>query len=121
MPYVWNATIYQGSSYRWRFTYRSPAGEPIDISDCEAEYVVSAAYGGERLLELTTGNGGVVLGGVAGTIEINGPAEATGAIPVPAELGSPPIRPGVHQLDLRWPDGTVERLIRGTANTAKRV
>lgn len=66
-------TIYQGATFRKRLTWKGPlpAQTPIDLTGCTARMQVRPEVESPTvLLELTTANGGITLGGVAGTIEL---------------------------------------------------
>jgi len=66
-------TIYQGATFRKRLTWKGPlpAQTPIDLTGCTARMQVRPEVESSTvLLELTTANGGITLGGVAGTIEL---------------------------------------------------
>ena len=75
-------TIYQGATFRKRLRWTSKAtGAPLDLTGCKARMQVRAEIEStEVLLELTTENGGIELGGTAGTVDLYIGATATAAI-----------------------------------------
>lgn len=98
-------TIYQGATFRKRLTWRAPDGTPIDLSGCTARMQVRAEVESPTvLLSLTTENGGLTLGGVAGTVELYVSDEDTGTITWDA---------GVWDLEVVHPSGEVTRLAQG--------
>ena len=74
-------TIYQGATFRKRLRWTNKAtGTPLDLTGCKARMQVRAEVEStEVLLELTTENGGITLGGTAGTIDFYVGATATAA------------------------------------------
>lgn len=59
-----------GATRAWRMTYRQGrALPPVDLTGCGAALTLSDRVGGLDVA-LTSGNGGVNLGGVDGTIEV---------------------------------------------------
>ena len=74
-------TIYQGATFRKRLRWTNKAtGTPLDLTGCKARMQVRAEVEStEVLLELTTENGGITLGGTAGTIDFYVGATVTAA------------------------------------------
>ncbi len=71
-------TIEQGSTFRKLFTWK--AGVPVDLTGCTARMQIRETIPSSVVLHsLTTENGGITLGGVAGTIALLIPATATAA------------------------------------------
>lgn len=101
--------IYCGATFRKRLTWKSPAGTPIDLSGCTARMQIRAEVESPAvLLELTTANGRIALGGVAGTVDLLITDEDTAAIAWES---------GVFDLEIAHPDGSVTRLAKGTVIT----
>ncbi len=99
-------TIYQGATFRRRLRWLNPDKTPIDLTGCTArmqvrEEVESTA----ALLELTTENGRIALGGTAGTVNLLIDAGTTAAITWSG---------GVHDLEIVHPSGEVTRLAEGS-------
>jgi hypothetical protein len=98
--------IYQGATFRKRLRWLNPGQTPIDLTGCTArmqvrEEVESTAV----LLELTTENGRIVLGGTAGTVEMLVDADTTAAITWDG---------GAWDLEIVHPAGEVTRLAQGS-------
>lgn len=106
-------TIYQGATFRKRLTWKGPSGTPIDLTGCTARMQVRAEVGSPTvLLELTTENGGIVLGGALGTIDLYTSDEDTGAITWDG---------GVWDLEIVHPGGEVTRLAQGSISVSPEV
>ena len=65
-------TIEQGSTFRKTLTWKAGTPQlPIDLTGCTARmHIRSAVSAATTLHEMTTENGGIVLGGALGTIEL---------------------------------------------------
>lgn len=106
-------TIYQGATFRKRLTWRAPDGTPIDLSGCTARMQVRAEVESPTvLLSLTTENGGLTLGGAAGTVDLYVSDEDAGAITWDA---------GVWDLEVVHPSGEVTRLAQGSVAVSPEV
>lgn len=68
---VYNFTIEQGTTFRRTLTLKDAAGDPVDLTGYTARMQIRAEVESTSvMLSLTTQNGGISLGGVAGTIEL---------------------------------------------------
>lgn len=110
-------TIYQGATFRKRLRWTNKAtGTPLDLTGCKARMQVRAEVEStEVLLELTTENGGITLGGTAGTIDFYVGATATAAITWTS---------GVFDLEIIHPGALpddVTRLAQGTVSVSPEV
>lgn len=106
-------TIYQGATFRKRLTWTAPDGTPIDLSGCTARMQVRAEVESPAvLLSLTTENGGLTLGGAAGTVELYVSDEDTGAITWES---------GAWDLEIVHPSGEVTRLAQGSVAVSPEV
>lgn len=110
-------TIYQGATFRKRLRWSDKAtGTPIDLTGCTARMQVRAETGSSTvLLELTTENGGITLGGTAGTIDLYVGATATAALGWEG---------GVFDLEIIHPGALpddVTRLAQGTVSVSPEV
>lgn len=102
---VKNITIEQGATYTYNLIYKDSNSVPVDLSGYTARMQVRKTKANtETLLDLTTENGCIVLGGSLGTIAITASATLTAAIDAKA---------GVYDLELVSPSGAVKRLIEG--------
>jgi hypothetical protein len=102
---VRNLVIEQGATYEQGLVYNDSAGEPVDLTDHTARMHIREAYDSEdALIELTTENGRITLGGTAGTIVLYISDEDTEALDFSSAR---------YDLELVQPDGRVKRLLRG--------
>lgn len=99
-------TIYQGATFRKRFTWYSPGGtQPIDLTGCTARMQVRLEIDDPAvLLDLTTENGGITLGGVAGTVDLLVSDTDTSHISWDT---------GVFDLEIKFANGDVVRMVYG--------
>lgn len=101
--------IDQGATFDKTFTWKTGTkanAVPVDLTGCKAraqfrEELVSEAV----LLELTTENQRIVLGGPTGEIRLLISATETAAMGWPT---------GVYDLEVEFPDGTVVRRMAGS-------
>ena len=106
-------TIYQGATFRKRLMWRAPSKAPIDLTGCTARMQVRPEVESSTvLLELTTANGGITLGGVAGTIELFVSDDASTLFTWTA---------GVWDLEIEFPGGDVRRLAQGSISVSPEV
>ncbi len=78
---------------------------PVDLTGCVARmHVRERIDSPTTLLELTTENGGIELGGTAGTIRRRMTAAQTAALTW---------RSGVYDLEIEFPGGIVRRVLAG--------
>lgn len=75
LPGELNLTIYQGSTFYLVITITDENSDPVDFTGCSAAMTVKA--GTIAVIELTTDNGRITLGGAAGTITLEIDAEDT--------------------------------------------
>jgi hypothetical protein len=105
----------QGATYRRTFTWGTAGtpdvdgnptlGTPHDLTGCTARMQIRQAYGKPVLLEATTENDGIVLGGVDGTIELALSDTMTDAVALRS--------PGRYDLEVMYPSGDVVRVLEG--------
>lgn len=112
-------TIYQGATFRKRLTWHSPAVAPatlgplVDLTGCTARmHIRGKLADASTLLTLTTENGRIALGGVAGTVDLYISDEDTAAISWTA---------GVWDLEIVLSNGDVTRLAEGSVSVSKEV
>jgi hypothetical protein len=115
-----NIVIEQGSTFRLRLTLRLPAvvqGEPGELMDLSGHiarmHIRQKVASPEIILALTSENGGLTLGGAAGTIDLFISDEDTASLT---------IRSGVYDLEIETvPDGDVTRIIQGQVQVSPEV
>lgn len=100
-------TVDQGATINTLITWLDQDGEPIDLTTFTARMQVRPDYDSDSiLLDLTTENGMITLGGLSGTITLNVPATDMEAIAY-----------GQYVYDLEMVNGSeVTRLLMGTFN-----
>jgi len=106
--------LLQGQTYHQVFTWRAgtpPA--PVDLTGCSALMHVRASVGAPAvLLELSTTNGRIALGGEAGTITLALSAAETAALTFAS---------AVYDLEITHPGGQVRRLLQGAVAVSPEV
>lgn len=113
-PFKHNITIIQGATLRDVTTWKAgtPA-VPVDLTGCTARMQVRAKIdSADTLLNLTTENGGITLGGTAGTVTVFLSATATAALTW---------KSGVYDLEVQFGNGDVRRLLAGSVAVSPEV
>jgi hypothetical protein len=106
-------TIEQGATLLLNLIWKDSLGAPVNITSYTARMQVREKYASTTAaLTLTTENGGITLGGAAGTVAVVGAASATALLT---------FRRGVYDLELVSPGGVVTRLIEGTVTVTPEV
>lgn len=107
-------TIYQGATFRKRLVWKAGTPKvPVDLTGCTARMQVRAEVESpDFLLELTTANGGITLGGAAGTVDLYVSDETTSAITWTS---------GVFDIEIEHPSGEVTRLAQGSVGVSPEV
>lgn len=111
----YNIIIEQGATFRLRLTLKLPGDpEPMDLSGHIARMQIRTKVASDTVLySLTTENGGITLGGVAGTIDLFISDEDTAAMT---------FRSGVYDLEIEAvPNGDVIRIIEGQVRLSPEV
>ena len=105
-PGKYNLQIYRGSTFDKVITWKDQNKVLINLTGWKARLHMRATIDAVNpFLTLTTENGGITLGGAAGTITFLAAASVTSAIT---------LTQGVYDLELVAPDGvTVTRLLEG--------
>lgn len=106
--------IEQGATFRKHFLWTDAANVPIDLTNCTARLQMRECVDSpDVLLELTTENGGIALGGTAGTIDLLVEDAATSALTWDT---------GVWDLEIQFGVlGDVVRLLQGGVVVSKEV
>jgi hypothetical protein len=105
--------IEQGATFKLSLVWKTSLGGPIDLTGYTARMQARAAVtAAAALIDLTTANNGITLGGVTGTIDIKISAAITASLNVPR---------GVYDLEVVSPAGDVTRIIQGAFTVSKEV
>jgi hypothetical protein len=97
--------IQKGASFEQTLEWLDSNGDPVDLTGLSARMQVRRSVNSPAfVLELTTENGGIVLGGTNGKITMRVSATQSAAIPIAA---------GVYDLELVNSDGKVTRFVMG--------
>lgn len=116
MSINYNLEIEQGATFRQVFTWQDASTDPAtpyDLSGWTARMQVrKTAASSLVVLELTTENGGITLGGAAGTVSLYIAATATDDLS--------PNFSGVYDLELVGPSDVV-RLVQGALKVSAEV
>jgi hypothetical protein len=106
--------IKQGATLSIVATWKDSAGTAINLTSYTARLSVRETYSSSTsILTLTTENGGISLGGSAGTITLSASATTTAALTAPFS--------GVYDLELVSGGGVVTRLLEGAATVSPEV
>jgi len=97
--------IEQGANFDVSITYYDSTGAVVNLTSYTARAKFRTTYSDTAILTLTTENGGITLGGAAGTISLSVTATATAALSAPSK--------GVYDLELANPSGNVTRIMEG--------
>lgn len=116
-PIRQNLRIYQGATFKHRWTWRSGAARdtaaPVDLTGCTAHMQVREdADSSHVLLAASTNDGRIRLGGAAGTIELYLHDEETEALRFDR---------GVYDLEIEFANGEKRRLFAGTVTLSPEV
>jgi hypothetical protein len=105
-------TIEQGATFNLLLTWKID-GTPVNITNWTARLAARVdVEDSEVILSLTTSNGGITLGGAAGTISLNQTATQTALLPAGTY---------VYDLELVSAVGAVTRLVQGELNISPEV
>jgi hypothetical protein len=79
---TYNITADQGATFTRQLTWKDSAGSAVDLTSYTARMQLRSSVdaAGAAVLELTTENNRIVLGGTAGTISLSVPAAAMGSV-----------------------------------------
>lgn len=112
-PGNYDVTIYQGASFSRVLTWKDEEGTAINLTGYTARLHMRSSQDADTpFVTLTTENGGIALGGAAGTITLSISAASTAAITDTS---------GVYDLELVSASGIVTRLLAGEVLVSKEV
>jgi hypothetical protein len=110
---VYNITCNQGATFQRTITWTDSARDPINLTSYTARmHVRTLANASTTILELTTENSRIALGGTAGTVDLTVAANTTANL-TPALY--------VYDLEVVSAGGVVTRLIEGNFNVKAEV
>lgn len=113
MTAEYDITIRQGSTFLQNLVWKDSAGVPVNLTGYVARMQVRPGVcSPDVIVELTTTNGRITLGGSTGTIGLEIPATVTAAITDGC---------GVYDLELEASDGTVTAILAGTVTFEREV
>lgn len=109
--------IEQGATFNPVFVWKTgdsvETAVPVDLTGCKARAQFRSAVDSPQVLcDMTTENNRLVLGGVTGEIRIVLDAELTATFAW---------EEGVYDLEVEFPDGTVERRMAGVVRVSPEV
>lgn len=106
MSDIYDFRIDQGASLGKVFTIKNSDGTLFNLAGYSAVFEAKKAYSDDYpVISLTTENGGIILGGAAGTVTLVMSADETAALD---------FNQAIYNLDLISPDNTKWRILRGT-------
>lgn len=109
---TYNFTIYQGATFNRVLTWKDSNNTAVNLTGYTARMMIRDCLESDApFITLTTENGGITLGGAAGTITLSISATATAAITQSQ---------GVYDLELVT-GSTVTRLLEGAVTISKEV
>jgi hypothetical protein len=110
---TYDILIEQGATFQLNLVWKDSLGAPINLTGYTARMQVRQKYSDTTpLLDFTTANGAITLGGTLGTIQVIGLATLTDTLTV---------KSGVYDLELVSGTGTVTRLIEGAVTITPQV
>jgi hypothetical protein len=109
---LYDITIEQGATFQMSLTWKDSNNAPVNLTGYTARMQVRTNYEAEdTLVSLTSPSGGIVLGGVLGTIAITIDASVTQSLQIDEAV-----------YDLELVNGaTVTRLLQGKATISREV
>ncbi|ADU36235.1 hypothetical protein [Variovorax paradoxus] len=110
-----NLRIDQGATFNQLATWRTGKrpGVPVDLTGCTARMQIREKLAAPSVLvDLTTENGGILLGGSTGAITMRIEAAVTAAYAW---------RSGIYDLEIIFADDTVRRLMHGSVSVSPEV
>lgn len=108
---IYDFEIEQGTTLNKQMVWKGSTGAPVDLSGYTARMQMRPSVSSDTvLLNLTTENGGITLGGALGTITLHFTAAQTSAL----------TKGGVYDIEVVT-GGDVTRLIQGAISLSKEV
>lgn len=117
VPGKLNLEIEQGADWAKSLLWKDSDGNPVDLTNFTARMHVRETFGAaDPLVELTTENGRIALGGAAGTIDLSLDNATTTALEYTDGRA-----PFVYDLELVAGAGQVTRLVYGKVKVKREV
>ncbi len=112
-PANYNLVIYQGANLSQVFTWQDSNQTPVNLTGYTARMQARTSITADPpFISLTTENGGIALGGSAGTVTLTMTAAQTASIIETV---------GVYDLELVSPSGIVTRFLQGAVIISREV
>ena len=108
----YNFSVEQGSTFSLVFTWKDENGAAINLTNYTARLKAKKDFSSTTIINLTTENGGITLGGSAGTITLNISATASAAL----EYGS-----YIYDLEVISSGGAVTKIVKGNIEVIREV
>ncbi|EPF1455252.1 hypothetical protein AVM47_033695 [Pseudomonas aeruginosa] len=100
--------LIEGATFGFEVTWSDSTGAPIDVTGCAARFVICPADSTRPLVACSTEDGGIALGGIAGTVAVSlAPAKTAGT-------HNKQWQGARYELRVEYPSGDVYSLLRGT-------
>lgn len=113
MAQTYDITIDQGATFSFAFTWKDANGDRVDLTGYSAKMQIREYYSSSTpVLELSTTDGSITLGGTSGVVTVTASDEATRDIAIDS---------GVYDIELYSPLGTTKRLIQGKVTISPEV
>lgn len=113
IPGDYDLIIYVGATFTRRVVWKDSLGALIDLTGYTARMQIRQSVRNPAiLLTLTTENGGITLGGAAGTVDLLLTSTQTAALTA---------RAGVYDIELIDSTGVVTRLLQGAVEISPEV
>ena len=110
---IYHLYLEQGTYHDVLMTYFDAADDPIDLTGYEAKLQIrKRKTSPDVVLELSTDNGGIILGSGDGTVRIVFTDEQTAALPHMS---------GFYDIKLTPPSGQAERFLQGDVEVSQAV
>lgn len=104
----------QGTTFRKTITWKDSSSTPVNLTGYTARMQVRASFTSSgTVASLTTSNGGITLGGAAGTVALYISATDTAAFSTASPSQFADAFVGVYDLELVSASGDVTRLLHG--------
>lgn len=104
----------QGTTFRKTITWKDSSSTPVNLTGYTARMQVRASFTSSgTIASLTTSNGGITLGGAAGTVALYISATDTAAFSTASPSQFADAFVGVYDLELVSASGDVTRLLHG--------